>query len=56
MMLFPATVVENKMNYNEMIMERNISVQSNCEHHLLSSMGWQQLHMSQIRMFWVYQN
>ena len=33
---FPkATVVENKMNYNEMIVERNISVQSNCEHHFV---------------------
>ena len=30
-----ATVVENKMNYNEMIVERNISVQSNCEHHFV---------------------
>ena len=33
---FPkATVVENKMNYNEMIVERNISVQSNWEHHFV---------------------
>ena len=33
---FPkATVVEKKMNYNEMIVERNISVQSNCEHHFV---------------------
>ena len=33
---FPkATVVENKMDYNEMIVERNISVQSNCEHHFV---------------------
>mgnify|MGYP001383439358 FL=1 len=33
---FPkATVVENKMNYNEMIVEKNISVQSNCEHHFV---------------------
>ena len=33
---FPkATVVENKMNYNEMVVERNISVQSNCEHHFV---------------------
>jgi GTP cyclohydrolase I len=33
---FPkATVVENKMNYNEMIVERDISVQSNCEHHFV---------------------
>ena len=33
---FPkATVVENKMNYNVMVVERNISVQSNCEHHFV---------------------
>jgi GTP cyclohydrolase I len=33
---FPkATVVENKMSYNEMVVERNISVQSNCEHHFV---------------------
>ena len=33
---FPkATVVENKMDYNEMIVERHISVQSNCEHHFV---------------------
>jgi len=33
---FPkCTTVENKMNYNEMVVERNISVQSNCEHHFV---------------------
>ena len=33
---FPkATVVDNKMNYNEMVCEKNISVQSNCEHHFV---------------------
>ena len=33
---FPkATVVDNKMQYNEMVLERNISVQSNCEHHFV---------------------
>ena len=31
---FPkCTTVENKMQYNEMVIERNINVQSNCEHH-----------------------
>lgn len=33
---FPkCTTVENKMSYNEMVCERNISVQSNCEHHFV---------------------
>lgn len=33
---FPkCTTIENKMAYNEMIVERNISVQSNCEHHFV---------------------
>lgn len=31
---FPkCTTVENKMKYSEMVVERNVSVQSNCEHH-----------------------
>lgn len=31
---FPkCTTVDNKMKYNEMVVERNVSVQSNCEHH-----------------------
>ena len=31
---FPkCTTVNNKMKYNEMVIERNVSVQSNCEHH-----------------------
>lgn len=31
---FPkCTTVDNKMQYNEMVVERNVSVQSNCEHH-----------------------
>ncbi len=31
---FPkCTAVDNKMKYNEMVIERNINVQSNCEHH-----------------------
>lgn len=31
---FPkCTAVDNKMKYNEMVCERNINVQSNCEHH-----------------------
>jgi len=33
---FPkCTTVENKMAYNEMVVERNINVQSNCEHHFV---------------------
>lgn len=33
---FPkCTTVENKMNYDEMVVERNINVQSNCEHHFV---------------------
>jgi len=33
---FPkATVVDNKMQYDEMVVERNINVQSNCEHHFV---------------------
>lgn len=33
---FPkCTAVENKMKYDEMVVERNISVQSNCEHHFV---------------------
>jgi GTP cyclohydrolase I len=31
---FPkCTTVNNKMQYNEMVVERNVNVQSNCEHH-----------------------
>lgn len=33
---FPkCTTVENKMSYDEMVVERNINVQSNCEHHFV---------------------
>ena len=33
---FPkCTTVENKMGYNEMVVERNVNVQSNCEHHFV---------------------
>lgn len=33
---FPkCTTVDNKMKYNEMVVERNVSVQSNCEHHFV---------------------
>jgi GTP cyclohydrolase I len=33
---FPkCTTVDNKMRYDEMVIERNINVQSNCEHHLV---------------------
>ena len=37
---FPkVTVVDNKMRYNEMVVERGISVQSYCEHHLVNIDG-----------------
>ena len=37
---FPkVTVVDNKMKYNEMVVERGISVQSYCEHHLVNIDG-----------------
>ena len=33
---FPkATTVQNKMKYDEMVIEKNVNVQSNCEHHLI---------------------
>jgi GTP cyclohydrolase IA len=33
---FPkCTAVENKMRYDEMVVERGVSVQSNCEHHFV---------------------
>ena len=33
---FPkCTAVNNKMKYNEMVVERNVNVQSNCEHHFV---------------------
>lgn len=33
---FPkCTTVENKMKYDEMVVERNINIQSNCEHHFV---------------------
>lgn len=33
---FPkCTAVENKMQYDEMVVERGVSVQSNCEHHFV---------------------
>lgn len=33
---FPkCTTVDNKMKYNEMVVERNVIVQSNCEHHFV---------------------
>lgn len=33
---FPkCTAVDNKMNYDEMVVERNINVASNCEHHFV---------------------
>lgn len=33
---FPkCTTVDNKMHYDEMVVERNINVQSNCEHHFV---------------------
>lgn len=37
---FPkCTTVNNKMKYNEMVVERNINVQSNCEHHFVVIAG-----------------
>lgn len=37
---FPkCTVIENKMNYDEMVLERNISVMSSCEHHFVTING-----------------
>ena len=37
---FPkATVVENKMQYNEMVVEKGVSVQSFCEHHFVNIDG-----------------
>ena len=37
---FPkCTTVNNKMQYNEMVVERNINVQSNCEHHFVVIAG-----------------
>lgn len=33
---FPkCTTIENKMKYNEIVVERNVNVQSNCEHHFV---------------------
>lgn len=33
---FPkCTTVDNKMKYDEMVIEKNVSVQSNCEHHFV---------------------
>lgn len=37
---FPkVTTIENKMRYNTMLMERNIGVKSQCEHHFLPFIG-----------------
>jgi GTP cyclohydrolase I len=37
---FPkCTTVDNKMHYNEMVVERNIIVMSNCEHHFVQIDG-----------------
>ena len=38
---FPkCTTVDNKMHYNEMVVERNVNVQSNCEHHFITISGF----------------
>jgi GTP cyclohydrolase I len=37
---FPkCTTVDNKMKYNEMVVERNVNVQSSCEHHFITIAG-----------------
>ena len=37
---FPkCTTVDNKMHYNEMVVERNVNVQSSCEHHFITIAG-----------------
>lgn len=37
---FPkCTTVQNKMKYDEMVVERNVNVQSNCEHHFVVISG-----------------
>ena len=37
---FPkCTTVDNKMKYDEMVIERNVNVQSNCEHHFVPIVG-----------------
>lgn len=37
---FPkCTTVDNKMKYDEMVIEKNVNVQSNCEHHILPIVG-----------------
>lgn len=38
---FPkATVIDNKMQVDEMVLERNVTVNSTCEHHLLPIIGY----------------
>jgi len=38
---FPkCTTIENKMGYDEMVLEKNINVQSNCEHHFVIIDGY----------------
>lgn len=37
---FPkCTTIENKMNYDEMVVEKNVNIQSNCEHHFVIISG-----------------
>ena len=42
------SVFDNKFKYNEMLVERDISLNSTCEHHFLQSLVRLMLHMYQV--------